>query len=87
MSQTGRDREFTRGGVLSCTEQKVMRMLVKGTSRREISERLGISIHTVNTHFERIYRKLGVHTASEATAKTVEWDLLRDSDTKNPRCQ
>lgn len=56
---------------LSCTEEKVASHLGKGFTREEISERMQISIHGVNTHIERIYKKRGVHNAAEAVAKNM----------------
>lgn len=52
---------------LSGMQARVMELLTSGFERKEISEALGISVHTVNTHVERIYKKLGVHNAVSAT--------------------
>ncbi len=53
---------------LSGMQARVMELLASGLNRRQISEALNISLHTVNTHVERIYRKLGVHNAASAVA-------------------
>lgn len=49
--------------VLSPREGDVFRMLVRGLTTREIAAQLCISGKTVETHRERIFRKLGVHSA------------------------
>ena len=56
---------------LSGTEVKVVELLVNGMKRKEISERLSLSVHTVNTHIERIYEKLDVHNEAAAVAKAI----------------
>ncbi len=49
------------GGPLSEREREVMQLLADGKTAREVAERLGISIRTVDGHRERIMRKAGVH--------------------------
>lgn len=48
-------------GPLSEREREVMQLLAEGKTAREVAERLGISIRTVDGHRERIMRKAGVH--------------------------
>lgn len=47
---------------LSLREGEVIRCLVCEQKDRVIAVQLGISTHTVRSHLERIFRKLGVHT-------------------------
>jgi DNA-binding CsgD family transcriptional regulator len=56
---------------LTCGELRVLRMLVKGLRRGEISEQFEISLHTVDTHLARAYRKLGVHNEVAAVSKLL----------------
>lgn len=46
---------------LSRREREIARLTVKGMRRREIADHLVISPRTVDSHLQRIYRKLGVH--------------------------
>ncbi|HXE43418.1 MAG TPA: response regulator transcription factor [Candidatus Baltobacteraceae bacterium] len=59
---------------LSKREEEVLALLAKGLLYKEISESLGISLHTVRTHLHRIYEKLHVQSRTEATVKFLERD-------------
>lgn len=54
---------------LSEREAEVARLLVSGLRYREIGERLFISLSTVKTHVERIYRKTGARNKMELARK------------------
>ena len=45
-------------------------------SQREIGARLYLSLNTVKTHTRELYRKLGVHSRSEAVACAATPGLL-----------
>ena len=47
-------------------------MLVKGMSYKMITDAVGISWHTVNGHFKKIYEKLLVHSATQAVKKAID---------------
>lgn len=51
---------------LTSTEQRVLRLLMRGASNREICAELFVSNETVKTHVSRILRKLGVSSRSKA---------------------
>lgn len=53
---------------LTSRELSVLRHLCEGQSRQEIADTLGISLSTVSNHFQRIFRKLSVHSQIEAMA-------------------
>jgi DNA-binding NarL/FixJ family response regulator len=53
---------------LTGRELEVLRFLAAGFSQKGIAEELVISPKTVGTHIERIFRKLGVHSQSQAVA-------------------
>jgi DNA-binding NarL/FixJ family response regulator len=54
---------------LSKREQDVLTLLAKGYLYKEIGDTLGISMETVRVHLKHIYRKLHVHSRTEAAAK------------------
>lgn len=47
---------------LSRRELQLMQAVCAELKDRAIADQLGISVHTVRTHFERLFRKLGVHS-------------------------
>ena len=51
-------------------------MLAEGLPNKAIAARLGISDHTVKTHLEAIFAKLGASTRAEAVARAVRAGLL-----------
>lgn len=51
---------------LSPQERRVLRLLTAGRSNTEIAEELGVSINTIKTQVQSIYRKLNVHNRQEA---------------------
>lgn len=56
---------------LSSREKEILTCLVKGMSYKMIADTCFISIETVNVHIKNIYRKLQVHSKSEAVAKAI----------------
>lgn len=72
-SKTGKTLPFgfeseqkDRATFLSKREQEVLSLVKEGLPSKEIAERLFISIHTVNTHRQRILEKLNVSNSYEA---------------------
>lgn len=61
---------------LSQRELEVLTLLVEGMSTEQISERLFISYQTVRNHFKHIYRKLHVHSQSQAVSKALRSRLV-----------
>lgn len=61
---------------LTAREREVLVEVARGRSNREIAGRLGISIHTVNTHRVHVMDKLGVHDAVALARLAVAAGLL-----------
>jgi len=57
------------GAELSPREQEVLDLLARGYLYKEISERLNITVPTVNTYVRRMYEKLHVRSRAQAVAK------------------
>ena len=57
---------------LSTREAEVLAWAAAGKTNRAIAAALHISSRTVQTHLERIYRKLEVETRTAAAARAVE---------------
>lgn len=78
----GRDGERAAAGApppgLSQREHAVLSMSAKGYNYEEIASLLGLSPHTVDTYVKRIYRKLQVHSKTEAVYEARKLGLVRD---------
>jgi DNA-binding NarL/FixJ family response regulator len=62
------------GEELSPREQEVLDLLARGYLYKEISDRLEISVPTVNTYVRRVYEKLHVRSRAQAVAKYANLD-------------
>ncbi|MEJ2620448.1 MAG: response regulator transcription factor [Candidatus Thiodiazotropha sp.] len=60
-------------------ETEVLRLIAKGYNSNEISEVLEVTYHTVTSHVRNIYRKLAVHSRSEAVFEAVQRGLVKFS--------
>ena len=67
-------REFvTSGGKkqpfiqLTTREREVLALIAEGQSNKEVANRLGIGVRTIETHRERIMEKLNIHTIAGLT--------------------
>ncbi|MCF8242946.1 MAG: response regulator transcription factor [Melioribacteraceae bacterium] len=61
---------------LTQRETEVLSCLVDGMSYKMIADKLFISEETVRRHIKNIYRKLEVHSKSEAVAKAIREKLV-----------
>ncbi len=50
---------------LSQREMQIIRLSAEGLSAAQIAEKVSLSVHTVNTHRQRIYAKMNVRSVSE----------------------
>ncbi len=57
-------------------ELRLLKMLVEGHSYKTAAAELGSSINTIGTHMQSIYRKLQVHSKSEAVVKAIRNGLV-----------
>ena len=62
---------------LSDRESEILQLVARGYSHADIAEALGISNNTVITHIRHIYRKLDVHSRSEAVYEAANLGLLK----------
>lgn len=57
---------------LTGREAEVARLLALGLSNREIAERLTLSPHTVRTHAQHVFQKLGLHTRKALALRLLQ---------------
>jgi LuxR family transcriptional regulator, maltose regulon positive regulatory protein len=61
---------------LSERELEVLQLIAAGKTNRRIATELFVSVGTVKTHVNNIYRKLYIHSRTQAVARARELDLL-----------
>jgi LuxR family maltose regulon positive regulatory protein len=61
---------------ISAREQEVLRLVSAGLSNREIARQFSISVSTVKTHLDNIYRKLDVSSRMQAAAQAQALGLV-----------
>jgi DNA-binding NarL/FixJ family response regulator len=67
----GRRRRPAEPGALTAQEQRVADLAATGASNAEIARQLYLSVSTIETHLERIYTKLGIHSRRDLIAMAV----------------
>jgi DNA-binding NarL/FixJ family response regulator len=61
---------------LTRKEKEILRMVIDGKPNKQISESLGKSVRTIETHRFNIMKKLGVNNAIDMVNKTVKENLV-----------
>jgi DNA-binding NarL/FixJ family response regulator len=61
---------------LSRRESEILQKVAYGASTKEVAHALGISPHTVKTHLERIFEKLGANDRAQAVAIALRRGLV-----------
>jgi len=61
---------------LSPRELEILRLLVDGETAASIADRLGISVHTANSHVRNIYTKLEVSSRAQAVSRALRDRLV-----------
>lgn len=67
-----------RGLHLSGREVEIVRAIFDDRTESAIAQGLGISPHTVHTHVERLYRKLGVTSRTQLVLRVVQSAIGRE---------
>jgi len=71
-----RHPELATGEALTARELEVLGLAADGLNRQDVERTLGLSPATVKTHFEHIYRKLGVTNRAAAVAHALRRGLI-----------
>lgn len=61
---------------LSKREKEILQKVAYGATTKEVARDLGISPHTVKTHLERIFEKLGANDRAQAVAIAIRSGLV-----------
>jgi DNA-binding NarL/FixJ family response regulator len=57
-------------------EREVIQLLAEGSSNKEVADKLGISVKTVETHRAAIMRKLGLHSIGELVRYAIRNKII-----------
>jgi DNA-binding NarL/FixJ family response regulator len=68
---------------LSGRERQVLVLICRGASDAAIGTRLGLSRNTVRNHVAALYRRLGVHSRSEAVIWARDRGIAEGGSPKN----
>jgi DNA-binding NarL/FixJ family response regulator len=61
---------------LSNREKEILQKVAYGATTKEVAHDLGISPHTVKTHLERIFEKLGANDRAQAVAIAIRSGIV-----------
>ena len=65
---------------LTKQESNVLALVAQGKRNAQIAQELYLSIHTVESHLHRIFKKLQVSSRTEAAVYAIDSGLLPESD-------
>ena len=68
---------------LTNREREVLILIADGLSNKEIASRLNVGVRTVETHRERIMRKLNIHSVAGLTRFAIAKGLISLRDDPN----
>src|SRR5499427_399326 len=71
------ERKTDEETVLTARETEILNAISRGFSYAETAQLLGVSVGTVHTFLKRIYRKLAVHSKTEAVFEANRLGLIR----------
>ncbi|MBI5206417.1 MAG: response regulator transcription factor [Candidatus Firestonebacteria bacterium] len=62
--------------ILSDREKEILKLIASGLTNKEISNKLFISVKTVETHRTRIMEKLDIHNTASLVKYAIESEVL-----------
>lgn len=65
---------------LTRKEETVLVLALQGKNQNDLARELVLSTNTVKSHLRSIYRKVGVHSKQELSAKVLDESLNRNED-------
>jgi two-component system nitrate/nitrite response regulator NarL len=71
LSEAGNGEDESASGRLTSREREVLSMIAEGQSNKEMANRLGVGVRTVETHRERVMDKLNIHTVAGLTKYAI----------------
>lgn len=76
LSEAGED-ENSASTALTNRERQVLAMIAEGQSNKEMANKLGVGVRTVETHRERVMNKLDIHSVAGLTKYAIANGIAR----------
>ena len=73
VSSGGKKEPFSQ---LTIRERQVLVLIAQGRSNKEIADKLGIGVRTIETHRERVMRRLNIHSVAGLTKYAIANGLI-----------
>jgi DNA-binding NarL/FixJ family response regulator len=85
LREKGQSTDNAKGDGFNLTERevKILELLVKGYSNKEISNTIYISVDTVKAHLKHIFDKLGVDCRTKAAVKAIKHNIVPEPQPNN----
>jgi DNA-binding CsgD family transcriptional regulator len=64
--------QITRSLELSVRERQIVRGVFDDLKESDLATALGVSIHTIHTHFERLHHKLGLSDRTQLVQRVIQ---------------
>jgi two-component system, NarL family, nitrate/nitrite response regulator NarL len=84
LNQIIHNQSAQKDGKLTTREKEVLVHIAEGLSNKEIACKLGVGVRTVETHRERIMRKLDIHSVAGLTRFAISQGLIKVPKPANP---
>ncbi|HET9529334.1 MAG TPA: response regulator transcription factor [Blastocatellia bacterium] len=85
LRENSQSADKAKGDGFNLTERevKILELLVKGYSNKEISNTIYISVDTVKAHLKHIFDKLGVDCRTKAAVKAIKHNIVPEPQPNN----
>lgn len=80
LRRIGSGDERSSYDALTAREREVLQLIGEGRTNQEVAEKLGLSVHTIQSHRIHIMNKLGLHNRAQLVSYAVKLGLLADSN-------
>lgn len=62
--------------ILTKREQEIVMLILEGENKQEIANALSLSLSTIKTNVENIYKKFGVHNKAELIIYVIKQKIV-----------
>jgi len=68
--------EASQGQALTARQKEILRLVAQGCTNREIGQRLGISVRTVEVHRFNLMRRLRVRNVAQLLRQAIAMNII-----------